>query len=69
MVTEIGSLLLGDYSSQYVGGDVAAVMKALKFLPSFDKGNKNAICLFNLSSTTQMSEARCLNPLLILKQK
>lgn len=67
-MTEIGSLLLGDYSSQYVG-DVAAVMKALKFLPSLDKGNKNAICLFNLPSATRMSEARCLNPLLILKQK
>lgn len=51
-MTEIGNPLLSDYSSQYVGGGVAAVMKALKFLPSLDKGNKNIICLFNLPSDT-----------------
>lgn len=63
------SALLGDYSSQYIGGGVAAVMKALKFLPSLDKGSKNISCLFNLPNATRKSGARCLNPLLILKQK
>lgn len=53
----------------YVGINAAAVMKAVKYLLGLDKGSKNMLCLFNLFSVSQKSQARCLKPLSILQQK